>query len=52
MPLEAGTTLGPYEIEAPRGAGGQGEVLVVVRQRIIVFKKTSFSASAKGTKYA
>ena len=26
MPLQPGTTLGPYEIQAPLGAGGLGEV--------------------------
>ena len=26
MPLDAGTQLGPYEILAPIGAGGMGEV--------------------------
>ena len=26
MPLQPSTTLGPYEIQAPLGAGGMGEV--------------------------
>ena len=26
MPLQSGTTLGPYEIQSPLGAGGMGEV--------------------------
>ena len=26
MPLQPGTALGPYEIQAPVGAGGMGEV--------------------------
>ena len=26
MPLTPGTTLGPYEIQGPLGAGGMGEV--------------------------
>ena len=26
MPLQPGTTLGPYEIQSPLGAGGMGEV--------------------------
>ena len=25
MPLQSGTTLGPYEILSPSGAGGMGE---------------------------
>ena len=26
MPLTTGTTLGPYQIQSPLGAGGMGEV--------------------------
>ena len=26
MPLQPGTSLGPYEIQTPLGAGGMGEV--------------------------
>ena len=26
MPLQPGTTLGPYQIDTPLGAGGMGEV--------------------------
>ena len=34
MPLEAGTTLGPYKILSPIGAGGMGEVYKATDTRL------------------
>ena len=34
MPLVSGTTLGPYQIESPLGAGGMGEVYKAIDTRL------------------
>ena len=47
MPLTSGTTLGPYEIQAPLGAGGMGEVYKATDTRL-----DGFLVEFRGSAYA
>ena len=38
MPLQPGTTLGPYQIDAPLGAGGMGEARDTKLDRDVALK--------------
>ena len=44
MPLQPGTTLGPYEIQAPLGAWGMGEVYKATDTRLDALRIPSVSA--------
>ena len=47
MPLQPGTTLGPYEIQSPLGAGGMGEVYKATDTRL-----DRFTVECRGSAYA
>ena len=57
MPLEAGTTLGPYEIISPIGAGGMGEVYKATDTRLdrtvaIKVLPEAFAAAERLTRFS
>ena len=47
MDLTPGTTLGPYEIQSPLGAGGMGEVYKATDTRL-----DRFTVEFRGSAYA
>ncbi len=49
MPLQPGTSLGPYQIESPLGAGGMGEVYKATDTRLDRTVETSDQAMALET---